>query len=234
MSTWSSSDRQWLADHFGPRANFDPTERMFYGHDIAAVPGLIKPLLGGTTPDAVVQPVSEEEVAAAAETVTVEPGITWEKLDKALEPRGLTLRLYPTSYPSSFVGGWLAEAQAVQADTVLALCPCCEFQLRVTKEKKGMPVEIHDLAAFACRALGKTFEPGMMPKVMPAMLERAGAMIPMPDYMKEQMPTLMPKVMDTLMPQMLPDVVPLVVPKMISYLRGRRVEDVRSGDLVDR
>jgi hypothetical protein len=76
--------------------------------------------------------------------------------------------------------------------------------------------------------------PRMMPKVMPAMLERVGAMIPMPDYMKEQMPTLMPKVMDTLMPQMLPDVVPLVVPKLISYLRGRRVEDVRSGDLVDR
>jgi Fe-S oxidoreductase len=52
----------------------------------------------------------------------------------------------------------LAEAQAVGADTVLALCPCCEFQLRVTKEKKGTPVEIHDLAAFACRGLGKTFE----------------------------------------------------------------------------
>jgi len=205
----------------------------------------------------------------------------------------------------------LAEAQAVKADTVLALCPCCEFQFRVTKEKKGTPIEIHDLAAFACRALGKTFAdpspevsrqwkvfegmialmtpqgfanlmdtiwpellkamplgmggmmkgigklgpvgggmlalmkpmfpvlfprllPRMMPKVMPAMLERVGAMIPMPDYMKEQMPTLMPKVMDTLMPHMLPDVVPLAVPKLISYLRGRRVEDVRSGDLVDR
>jgi hypothetical protein len=61
----------------------------------------------------------------------------------------------------------------------------------------------------------------MMPKVMPTMLSRVGAQIPMPDYMAEQMPDLMPKVMDNLMPKMLPDVVPIVVPKMIDYLRGR-------------
>jgi Fe-S oxidoreductase len=51
----------------------------------------------------------------------------------------------------------LSEATAVGAKTVLALCPCCEFQLRVTKEKKGTPVEIRDLAAFACESLGKKF-----------------------------------------------------------------------------
>jgi len=42
-------------------------------------------------------------------TVTVEPGITWEKLDRELLKRNLTLRLYPTSYPSSTVGGWFAQ-----------------------------------------------------------------------------------------------------------------------------
>jgi len=41
--------------------------------------------------------------------VTVEPGITWEKLDRELLKRNLTLRLYPTSYPSSTVGGWFAQ-----------------------------------------------------------------------------------------------------------------------------
>jgi len=51
----------------------------------------------------------------------------------------------------------LDEAADVKADTVLALCPCCEFQFRVTKDKKNMPVEIKDLAAFACQALGKNF-----------------------------------------------------------------------------
>jgi FAD/FMN-containing dehydrogenase len=42
----------------------------------------------------------------------VEPGITWEQLDRVLQREGLTLRLYPTSYPSSTVGGWLAQGGA--------------------------------------------------------------------------------------------------------------------------
>ena len=49
---------------------------------------------------------------AAALTVTVEPCVVWEKLDAALADHGLTLRLYPTSYPSSTVGGWLAQGGA--------------------------------------------------------------------------------------------------------------------------
>jgi FAD/FMN-containing dehydrogenase len=51
-------------------------------------------------------------VDAAGETVTVEPGITWEQLDREIKKQGLTLRLYPTSYPSSSVGGWLAQGGA--------------------------------------------------------------------------------------------------------------------------
>ena len=52
----------------------------------------------------------------------------------------------------------LDEAEEIKADSVLALCPCCEFQLRVSKDKKNLPVEIQDLAAFACKALGKKFD----------------------------------------------------------------------------
>jgi len=52
----------------------------------------------------------------------------------------------------------LDEAEEIKADSVLALCPCCEFQLRVSKDKKKLPVEINDLAAFACKALGKEFD----------------------------------------------------------------------------
>ena len=43
------------------------------------------------------------------ETVTVEPGIVWEDLEKELAKQGLALRLYPSSAPSSTVGGWLAQ-----------------------------------------------------------------------------------------------------------------------------
>ncbi|MGB8953573.1 MAG: FAD-binding and (Fe-S)-binding domain-containing protein [Candidatus Aminicenantales bacterium] len=159
MAGFNKKERQWLEEKFGPHVNFNPTERVLYGHDIAAIPGLIKPFLRNTVPDAIVQPQSEPELVdlvrwawekriplvprgkgssgyggiiptrkgivvdfyrmkkvlsidAKGETVTVEPGITWEQLDRKLSPKGLTLRLYPTSYPSSSVGGWLAQGGA--------------------------------------------------------------------------------------------------------------------------
>ena len=47
---------------FGDRVTFEQLERRLYGHDIAAIPSLVKPLVGDTTPDAVVQPTSEAEL----------------------------------------------------------------------------------------------------------------------------------------------------------------------------
>ena len=151
--------RSDLQQIFGNRVSFRKLERKLYGHDIAAIPGLVKPFVGNTLPDAVVQPQSEAElielvkwadrnrvaltprgssssgyggvipvkggvvidfyrmrsikkIDAAQNTVTVEPGIVWEKLDKDLMKQGLTLRLYPSSYPSATVGGWLAQGGA--------------------------------------------------------------------------------------------------------------------------
>ncbi|MCK5146466.1 FAD-binding oxidoreductase [bacterium] len=142
-----------------PHARFDKTERILYGHDIAAMPSMVKPLIGKTIPDGIVQPQNEKELAAIVKwayaqgmaitpraksssgyggvipmkkgmvidfyrmqeigkidkknmTVTAGPGITWEKLDTRLKQEGLTLRLYPTSYPSSTTGGWLAQGGA--------------------------------------------------------------------------------------------------------------------------
>jgi len=45
-------------------------------------------------------------------TAKVQAGVVWDKLDMELAKHGLTLRLYPTSYPSSTVGGWLAQGGA--------------------------------------------------------------------------------------------------------------------------
>jgi Fe-S oxidoreductase/FAD/FMN-containing dehydrogenase len=42
-------------------------------------------------------------------TVRAQAGAVWEKLDREISKRGMTLRLYPSSYPSSSVGGWLAQ-----------------------------------------------------------------------------------------------------------------------------
>ncbi len=62
MSTINNTQRAYLEKEFGNRVNFRKTERVLYGHDIAALPPLIKPLVGNTTPEAVVQPASEEEL----------------------------------------------------------------------------------------------------------------------------------------------------------------------------
>ena len=155
----TTADRDRLKNLLGAHVTFERRERRLYGHDIAAMPSLVRPLVGDTTPDAVAQPTSEEQLVELvrwatgrgvpltprgkgssgyggaipvkkgivvdlyrlrdvvaidreALTVTVEPGITWEQLDRELAKQGLTLRLYPTSYPSSSVGGWLAQGGA--------------------------------------------------------------------------------------------------------------------------
>ncbi len=159
MANAVASQRSYLEGKFGNRVSFNRTERKLYGHDIAEIPSLIKPLIGDTTPDAVVQPQSEEELVELvkwavknnvrltprgkatsgyggaipvrkgivvdfyrmnkvvridpdARTATVQAGVVWEKLDRELAKHGLTLRLYPSSYPSSTVGGWLAQGGA--------------------------------------------------------------------------------------------------------------------------
>ncbi len=48
----------------------------------------------------------------AAQTATLQPGIVWENADRELKKRGVTLRTYPSSYPSATAGGWLAQGGA--------------------------------------------------------------------------------------------------------------------------
>jgi Fe-S oxidoreductase/FAD/FMN-containing dehydrogenase len=52
------------------------------------------------------------EIDAASMTARVEAGTLWEPLQKRLNADGLDLRLYPSSLPSSTVGGWLAQGGA--------------------------------------------------------------------------------------------------------------------------
>jgi Fe-S oxidoreductase/FAD/FMN-containing dehydrogenase len=159
MCTLQTADKTFLENLFGTRVSFDRVERTLYGHDIAEIPSLIKPLVGSTIPAAVVQPASEEELVTLVHwaqqnripltprgrassgyggvlpvkgglvvdffhlgkvleidtktrTARVQPGIGWEKLDRELAKKGLTLRLYPSSYPAATVGGWLAQGGA--------------------------------------------------------------------------------------------------------------------------
>jgi hypothetical protein len=51
----------------------------------------------------------------------------------------------------------LDEAVEAGAEKVLALCPCCQFQLRVSADKKKIDMPVVDLASFACSRLGYDF-----------------------------------------------------------------------------
>ncbi len=42
-------------------------------------------------------------------TVRTQAGAVWEMVDREIMKQGVSLRLYPSSYPSSSVGGWLAQ-----------------------------------------------------------------------------------------------------------------------------
>jgi Fe-S oxidoreductase len=50
----------------------------------------------------------------------------------------------------------LQEAIDVEAEAMLAACPCCQFQLRVSADRMGTDMPIIDLARFAAMGLGIT------------------------------------------------------------------------------
>ena len=54
MAGLATEARSALEAMFGPRSSFDATERLLYGHDIGALPRLMAPLVGRTTPEGIV------------------------------------------------------------------------------------------------------------------------------------------------------------------------------------
>jgi FAD/FMN-containing dehydrogenase len=50
------------------------------------------------------------DIDAKEERVVVQSGITWEKLERQLNEKGLSIRTLPSSASSSTVGGWLAQS----------------------------------------------------------------------------------------------------------------------------
>ncbi len=89
--TLNSKSQSYLQEKFQSRVTFDRTELKLYGHDIAAQPALVKPLIGNTKPDAVVQPVSEQELIEL---------INWaNKLKVPLTPRGKATSGYGGAIP---------------------------------------------------------------------------------------------------------------------------------------
>jgi hypothetical protein len=149
----------------------------------------------------------------------------------------------------------MEEAEATGADEVLALCPCCQVQMRLTADKMGAKMPVKDLASFAMRGLGydipdstnaaleawvpfEKFIDLMQPKAMADLME---ALFP---PMFEAMPrplgammNLMKKVpgglaiMKPMMPMMLPMLVPILMPKVMPEMLAE--VEKRTGPLPD-
>jgi Fe-S oxidoreductase/FAD/FMN-containing dehydrogenase len=88
-------------------------------HKIPVVPragassgyGGVIPTKGGIVAD--VTPLNKIiSINPEGQTVVVQSGMIWEKLERKLKENGLSVRAIPSSAPSSTVGGWLAQSGA--------------------------------------------------------------------------------------------------------------------------
>ncbi|MCD4703926.1 MAG: FAD-binding oxidoreductase [Methanosarcinaceae archaeon] len=151
------------------------------------------------------------------------------------------------------VAGGMRVSEAVEAgaDMMVAACPCCQLQLRVSADNNNIPMDVQDLGAVVARSLGydipdttndaleawMPFEQmiylmkpenmaNMMGELMPQMMDA------MPSYLKVMMKTVkyvpgMDLLMAPMMPKMMPLIMPMVMPKVMPDMLeavGRRVQ----------
>ena len=135
-----------------------------------------------------------------------------------------------------------------------ALCPCCEFQLRVSADKKKIPIEVVDLAHFAASALGYDF-PDPNPEVHRqwAVFEAMIALMT-PQGFANLMSTMWPELIDAMpfgmgsmmrfmgkipgaldlmkpmFPILFPRLLPLMMPKVMPVMLRRVAERVPMPD----
>lgn len=153
-----------------------------------------------------------------------------------------------TPYAPKLGGMRIQEAIDVKADALLALCPCCQVQLRDSANKNNMDMPITDLARFIAKGLGYdipdttdsclaawgVFEKfiylmkpeamaNLMTRLFPQMFANMPAgMVPMMKAMKH-IPgglSLMSKMMPVMMPMLVPGIMPKVMPDMLAEVKN--------------
>jgi hypothetical protein len=148
----------------------------------------------------------------------------------------------------------LDEAVEAGADKVVALCPCCQFQLRVSADKKQMPLEVVDLARLAASSLGHQF-PDPNPEVQKqwAVFEAMIALMS-PQGFADLMGTMWPELIDAMplgmghmmrlmgkipgalqlmkpmFPILFPRLLPLMMPKLMPVMLERVAERIPMPD----
>ncbi|OQA22227.1 MAG: Anaerobic glycerol-3-phosphate dehydrogenase subunit C [Actinobacteria bacterium ADurb.Bin346] len=148
----------------------------------------------------------------------------------------------------------LDEAVEAGAEKVVSLCPCCQFQFRVTVEKKRIPLKIQDLASLSCQALGYNYAdpdpevqkqwavfeamidlmtPGgfaelmsaMWPELMDAMPMKMGKMM----YAMGRAPWML-NLMKPMFPLLFPLLLPKMMPKVMDVMLQRISERIPMPD----
>lgn len=146
-------------------------------------------------------------------------------------------------------GRRLQEAVDVKANTVVALCPCCQVQLRDSNKKNNLDLQVTDLARIVMKGFGYDIEDKtdysmkmwgyfekfivlMKPEVLadimatlfkPMMENMPSGMVSMMKGMKHTPGGLamMEKMMPALMPKLVPNIMPKVMPDMLAEVSRR-------------
>jgi hypothetical protein len=181
------------------------------------------------------------------------PGIDFVEMEHNREEGlccGSVITLIGENPVAPILGGHrLQEAVDAGADTVVALCPCCQVQLRDSSEKNDLGLRVDDLARVVAEAAGydipetteislwawsffekfiNLMEPAAMaqfmtrifPQMLDAMPMGMGGMMRAMKNVPGGL-TLMEKMMPAMFPSMAPGIMEKVMPDMI-----REVEDV--------
>jgi hypothetical protein len=132
----------------------------------------------------------------------------------------------------------ITEAIATGADAMVALCPCCQFQMRVSANENNLEMPVKDLAAVAAKGLGinlpdytdyalemwsifdkviTLMQVPNMSKLMIKLIPNIMKALPFPLRAMMYLAKIpgMDKMMAAMMPKMMPLLMPILMPKVM-------------------